>query len=111
MKRSREIADLLTPWAGLMASFTALAIAHQYGTDGVFDDCLAVSPLRLTIVSLLMICATAAGALVSWQVIRNEREAATRKMIALISVGASALFALAMILPAVAALMIPPCFE
>lgn len=111
MKRSSEVADLLMPWAGLVIGVVALSIAHQFGSDGTFDNCLAISPVPLMFVSALMICVTVAGALVSWRVFRNDGEAPTRKVVAFVSLGASALFVLAMILPMIAALMLPPCFQ
>jgi hypothetical protein len=111
VKRSKEIADLLTPWAGLVIGIIALSVAHQYGSDGMFDDCLAVGRGALFVVSLLAIAATIAGAFVSWRVFNRPAEAPARKLIALVSVGASTFFALAMILPVLAAMMIPPCFQ
>ena len=111
MKRPEEARGLLAPWAGLMTGVVALSIAHQFGSDGTFDDCLAVSPVPLMIVSVLMICATLAGAFVSWRVFRKEADAPARKVVASISIGASVFFVLAMILPMIAALMFPPCFQ
>ena len=111
MKRSSEVADLMLPWTGLVTGLVALAIAHQFGSDGVFDDCLAVSPVPLIAVSLLAIAATLIGGFASWRVLRNDSEAPARKVVAVISVGSAALFVLAMFLPIIAAAVIPPCFQ
>lgn len=111
MKRSSEVADLLRPWAGLMVGLIALGIAHQYGSDGIFDDCAAISPGPLLIVSTLAVAAAAGGAFLSWPVFSSDSEAPARKVVAAISIGTSALFILAMILPMVAAVVIPPCFQ
>jgi hypothetical protein len=111
VKRSSEVVDLLMPWSGLLIGLVALSIAHQFGSDGMFDDCLAVSPGPLLIVSLLAIAATVGGAFLSWRVFSNVSEAPARKLVAVISVGTSALFVMAMILPMIAAVMIPPCFQ
>ena len=111
MKRSDEFADLMTPWAGLLIGMTALAISHQFGSDGTFDHCRSISPGPLLVVSLLAIAATFCGAFLSWTVFRKEAETQARKIIAAVSMGSSAFFILAMILPIVAALMIPPCFQ
>ena len=111
MKPSNALANQLMPWTGLMTGVVALAIAHQFGSDGVFDDCLAISPLPLLIVSLVAIAATIAGAFASWVVFRSKAETRVRKVIAVVSIGASALFIFAMILPIVAAVVIPPCFQ
>ncbi len=111
MKRSSKLVDLLMPWAGLITGVLALSVAHQFGSDGVFDDCLAFSPGPLLTVSAVMVAATLAGGFASWLVFRNDAEAPARKVVAVISLGASALFVLAMILPMIAAVVIPPCFQ
>ena len=48
--------------------------------------------------------------LVSWQSMRGDERSAHR-VIAIISVGSAALFCLAIFLPMVAALVLPPCFQ
>jgi hypothetical protein len=111
VKRSSEIADLVLPWAGLIIGLLAMITAHQFGSDGMFAHCLSISPGPLLIVSTLTIAATAGGGFLSWRVLNNQAEAPARKLIAVISVGSSALFILAMILPIIAALLIPPCFQ
>ncbi len=111
MKRSSEIADLAMPWAGLVIGLAALIIAHQFGSDGMFDHCLSVSPGPLLVISALAILATIGGAFLSWRVFNKDAEGQARKVIAAVSVGASALFLYAMILPMIASLVIPPCFQ
>jgi hypothetical protein len=111
MSRSSEFADLVMPWAGLIVGLVALVIAHQFGSDGMFDDCLAVGSGRLLVVSGLAIAATLGGALVSWRVFNSPAQAPARKVIAVISLGSAALFVFAMILPVIAAVLIPPCFQ
>jgi hypothetical protein len=111
VKRSSEILDLFMPWTGLVVGVLALSIAHQFGSDGMFDDCISTSPGPLLIVSALMIAATLAGSFASWTVYRKGAEAPARKVIAVISIGTSAIFVLAMLLPMIAALVIPPCFQ
>ena len=64
MRRSGEFLDLMIPWTGLVTAFVALAVAHQFGSDGMFDNCLAVSPVPLIAVSLLAIAAAVVGGLV-----------------------------------------------
>ena len=105
------IADLMMPWAGLTIGVVAIAVAHQFGSDGMFDHCIAVSPGPLLIVSALAILATVGGAFASWRVFRKNEEAPARKIIALVSVGSAGFFIIAMILPIIAALLIPPCFQ
>lgn len=110
MKRSGAL-DLMLPWTGLVIGVVALAIAHQFGSDGTFDHCEYVSPGPLVVVSVLAIAATLYGAFVSWTVFRKDAEPQARRVIAAISIGSSAFFILAMILPIIAALAIPPCFQ
>ena len=74
------------------------------------SSCTAISPVPLLIVSVLCLLLTASGALASWQVFRDDVEAPARKLVAIISVGCSAFFLLAILLPMIASLMIPPCF-
>ena len=52
-----------------------------------------------------------AGCFVVMAVFRKDSEAPASKVIAFISVGSAAFFILAMILPIIAALVIPPCFQ
>jgi hypothetical protein len=99
------------PWAGLAIGVIALAVAHQFGSDGSFDHCGSISPAPLIVVSLLAIAATLAGAFVSWNVYRQDAEPQARKVISAISMGSAALFTVAMIFPIIAALVIPPCFQ
>ena len=110
MSTSGEMRDLFMPWAGLVAAVIGAGVAHQFGSEGTFDSCTAISPVPLLIVSLLCLLLTGAGALASWRVLREDLEAPARKLVATISVACSALFALAILLPMIASLVIPPCF-
>lgn len=111
MKRSREFADLFMPWAGLVFGVLALAVAHQFGSDGMFDSCVTFSPGPLLAVSALMIIVALGGCFASWTVFRKDAEPGARKVIAAISIGSSVFFTIAMLLPMIAALVIPPCFQ
>jgi ABC-type transport system involved in multi-copper enzyme maturation permease subunit len=110
MKRSRSLFDALAPWAGLVIGLTALGVVHQYGSDGVFDDCQAVSPGPLLIVAFLGFLACAGAALTSWRSMHGS-SAGPSRVIAIISVGSAILFAFAILLAMIAALVLPPCFQ
>ena len=111
MKRRGQFADSLLPWAGLGIGMIAAGVVHQFGSQGTFDHCRAISPIPLTIVALVgMIVTTVAGA-ASWRVLRGEDETPARKVVATVSVGSAALFVFSMILPAIASLVLPPCFQ
>lgn len=103
--------DLFMPWAGLVAGTVGAGIAHQFGSDGTFNSCKAISPVPLLIVSVFCLLLVVIGGLGSWRVLRADSETPSRKMVAIISVGSVALFLLAILLPMVAALVIPPCFQ
>lgn len=110
MSKSSEMRELFMPWAGLVAGIIAAGIDHQFGSEGTFDSCTAISPVPLLIVSALCLLLTAAGALGSWRVLRDDPEAPARKLVAIISLACSALFVLAILLPMIASLVLPPCF-
>ena len=110
MSTSRELRELFMPWAGLVAAIVGAGVAHQFGSEGTFDSCTAISPVPLLVVSLLCLLLVAAGAVGSWRVFREELETPARKLVAIISLASSALFALAILLPMIASLIIPPCF-
>lgn len=111
MKGASKLADLMLPWAGLVIGLIAFAVAHQFGSDGTFDHCQSVSPGPLTLVSALSILATIGAAFASWTVFHSDSEAPARKIVAFVSVGSSILFVIAMVLPIIAASVIPPCFQ
>lgn len=111
MKRAGEFRDLFMPWAGLVAGIAGLILAHQFGSDGVFNDCSLVSPLPLILAAIIGSALAVAGAIASWRVLRGEAETSARKLIAIISLGCVALFLLAIVLPVIASLVLPPCFQ
>ncbi len=111
MKRSSELADLFMPWAGLVAGLVAAGVVHQFGSEGTFDHCAAISPVPLLVVAIIGLLVTAAGAFASYRVFRSDGEGPARKMIAVISLGSAALFVMAIILPMIASLVLPPCFQ
>ena len=107
----REFRDALAPWLGLVVGLIAWAITHQIGSDGMFDDCTTFSPGPLILVALLGIVASLIAGIISWGVVRDGKQGQARRVIATVSVGMAALFALAMLYPILAALIIPPCFQ
>jgi phosphoglycerol transferase MdoB-like AlkP superfamily enzyme len=111
VKRNGQFRDLFAPWAGLAVGMVAAGFVHQFGSEGVFDHCRPISPIPLLVVSVVGVIVTLAAAAISWPLLRKDSETHARKVIALISVGSAALFVLAMLLPMVAALVLPPCFQ
>ena len=111
MKNPGGIRDLLMPWAGLGGGILGAGIAHQFGSQGVFDDCATISPLPLLGVAVLCLVLVTGAGVESWRVVRADAETPARRLVAMISVGCVGLFAIAIILPMIAALMLPPCFQ
>ena len=111
MKRRGEFTKQFMPWAGLATGILAAGVSHQFGAEGIFDDCAVISPIPILIVNALAIVVVAAGAFWSWPILRQDSETHARKVIAFISVGASALFFLAILLPTIASLIIPRCYQ
>jgi hypothetical protein len=111
MKRSSQFADLFKPWAGLVVATLAAGIAHQFGSEGVFDDCSLISPVPLLIVCALGLVACVVAGSVSWGVARSGSEGPGRQLAGVLSAGTAAVFVIAIVLPMIAAVMLPPCFQ
>jgi len=110
MKRARQLADALAPWAGLVFGLIAYSVVHQYGSDGSFNDCDAASPGPLLIVALLGLLACAGSAYASWRSMSGSASE-PRRVVAVISIGTAALFVFGILLAIIAALVLPPCFQ
>jgi hypothetical protein len=110
VKTSERIRDGFMPWAGLALGTTGFFIAHQIGSDATFQDCRAGSPWIVIAGTLLGLAVTAAGAFGSWGIFAEQREAPARRLIATVSLLACALYAIGIVLPVIAALIIPPCW-
>ena len=98
-----------SPWAGLALGAAGAAVAHQGGSDTVFDQC-AASPEAVLIFGLLGLLLAGAGAFLSWGVYRGGSEGPVRHVIAIVSLGTAALVAFMILLAIIASLVIPPCF-
>lgn len=110
MKPGRGLAQVFLPWAGLVIGLPALAIVHQVGSEGTFNDCRAASPGPILAVALVGLLVCLAAGLGSWRSIgRSNRP--SRRLIGTISVGSAGLFAFAILLAMIAALVLPPCFQ
>lgn len=97
------------PWAGLVVGVVAVAIVHQVGSNGTFDKCATMAPVPLLIVAALGLLACGISGLVSWRSLRLSDDH-PRRVVAIISVGCAVFFALAILYPMIASIMLPPCF-
>lgn len=103
--------DRFMPWGGIALGALGFFIAHQLGSDSTFQDCRVGSPLIVIVGTLVGLLIIGAGALSSWPVFRNDAETAARKLVASVSLMACVVFAIGVILPFVAAMVIPRCWE
>jgi hypothetical protein len=107
---SERIRDRFMPWGGLALGTLGVAVAHQLGGDFTFQDCRVGSPWIVIVGTIAGLALIGAGAFASWRVYGANGEAPARRMIAAVSLMAAVLFAIAITLPVVAALLIPPCW-
>jgi hypothetical protein len=108
--KTKSIRDGFMPWAGLALGTTGYFITHQLGSDATFQDCRVGSPWIVIVATLLGLAITAGGAFGSWTIFAASSEAPARRLIAAVSLLACALYTIGIILPTVAALIIPPCW-
>ncbi len=99
------------PWAGLVGGLLAAGIVHQIGSEGTFNDCASVSPVPIVVVGLLGLAVVGAAAWASWGVFRAKCEGSSRRLVSIVSLGMAALLAMAIVLPMIAALLIPRCYQ
>lgn len=110
MKRRHALIDTVMPWTGLVFGILGAGFVHQYGSEGVFDHCNLASPGPLLIAAVLGLLVCLAAGFVSWRSFRRSDNDA-RRVVGAISAGSAALFCLAILLPMIAALLLPPCFQ
>jgi hypothetical protein len=110
VKRNSSLKEASLPWAGLVLGTLAAGFVHQFGSDSAFDKCHAVIPGPVLLVAAAGLLTCLFAGIVSWRSLRGEEDLA-RRVIAVISVGCASLFGLAILLPALAALVLPPCFQ
>jgi membrane associated rhomboid family serine protease len=110
MKSGRSVAVTLMPWAGLVVGLLATAFVHQFGSETMFDHCRTASPGPVLVAAFVGLLACLLSGLASWRGMRGSADDA-RRVIATISIGMAALFGFAILLPMIAALTLPPCFQ
>ena len=108
---SERIRDRFMPWSGLALGTLGVALAHQLGGDSTFQDCRVGSPLIVTIGTIAGLALIALGALGSWRVYGADAETPARRMLAIVSMMACGVFTMAVVLPFIASLVIPRCWQ
>lgn len=107
LKRASAAMELW-PWAGMLGSALAWALAHQIGSDGTFYECDNGSAVTL-IVGVLALLVTAASGIASFRLWRRGGETEARRFVALVGWLFALLLGLAILLPTLAGLIIPEC--
>jgi hypothetical protein len=110
VSRSEKMRDTLLPWAGIAGAALGAGIAHQTGSDWIITDCPDSTPLAVVLACLLGSLIVAAGAFGSWIAYTRTAAEPARRLVAAVSLMLSALALFAILLPVVAALVIPTCF-
>ena len=108
--RTERIRDRFMPWGGLAFGTTGFFVAHQLGSDSTFQDCLASSPWLVIVATLIGLVLIGVGAIASYRVYSSDAEGPSRRLVSVVSLLACALFALGVILPLIASLIIPQCW-
>jgi hypothetical protein len=106
----RRFRDGFMPWAGLALGTTGFFLAHQLGSNATFQDCRVGSPWFVIAGTIIGLALIVVGALGSWRIYATHGETSVRRVIAAVSLMSAVLFALAVILPFIAALIIPRCW-
>jgi hypothetical protein len=106
-----RIRDRFMPWAGLALGTLGAGLAHQIGADSTFQDCHFSSPLIVTLGAILGLALVILGAFGSWRVYGTDGEPWVRRFIAIVSVMSCGIYAMAIVLPFIASMVIPRCWE
>jgi hypothetical protein len=105
-----RIRDGFMPWAGLALGTTGYFLAHQIGSDATFQDCRIGSPWIVLLGTMIGLLIIAVGVLGSWRIFAAEGETPARGLIAIVGLLSCALYAIGLLLPFIAALVIPRCW-
>jgi hypothetical protein len=108
--RTKSISDGFMPWAALALGTAGYFIAHQVGSDATFQDCRVGSPWIVLLGTLLGLAIIGLGALGSWRVYAATAEPPARRLVATVGLLACVLYVIGVVLPLIAALVIPRCW-
>ena len=105
-----RIRDGFMPWAGLALGTTGVFLAHQIGSDWTFQDCRVGSPWIVILGTLLGLAMISLGALGSWRIYDARAETPARRLVAVVGLLTCALYTIGVVLPLIAAVIIPRCW-
>ncbi|HVM23447.1 MAG TPA: hypothetical protein VM308_09155 [Sphingomicrobium sp.] len=107
---SERLRDLFRPWSALALGTLGFFLAHQLGSSATFQDCRVGSPWLVIVGTIAGLALVGAGAIGSWRIFAREGETQARKLIAAIGLLTAIMFAMGILLPLIAALVIPACW-
>ena len=107
---TEQLRDGFMPWAGLALGTAGFFVAHQIGSDATFQDCRIGSPLIVLLGTLLGLAVIGLGALGSWRIYAARDEAPARRLVAVVGLLACTLYTIGVLLPLIAAMVIPRCW-
>lgn len=96
------------PFLGLLLVAAGWALSHQFGSDGVFDDCTSRGGGYVVLVSITGLFLIGAGGLYAFSARRSPRESG-RGFLGIVTGLLSLVAAFAVILQIAAGLILPPC--
>jgi hypothetical protein len=102
--------DLFMPWSALALGTAGYFLAHQIGSDSVFQDCRVGSPAMVIVGAIVGLVLIALGAFGSRRIYLSEAETPARKLVAVVGLMACGLYTLGIILFLVSSMVIPPCW-
>jgi hypothetical protein len=107
---TERIREGFMPWAGLALGTVGYFITHQLGSDSTFQDCRVASPMMVVIAMVVGLAIIGLGALGSWRVYAGDGETPSRRLVSIVGLLACALYTMGVVLPFVAAMVIPRCW-
>lgn len=108
--RTAGISEGFMPWAGLALGTTGYFLSHQIGSDSTFQDCRIGSPWIVLVGTLIALGVIGLGAAGSWRIYAARSETPARRLVAAVGLLACALYVIGVLLPLIAALIIPRCW-
>ena len=110
MKQDQSLGHAFKPWTGLVVGIISVAFVHQFGSDSTFDKCAVVVPGAVFAVATAGFILCTISGIISFRSIKGETNL-SRRVVAVISAGCAAFFGFAILLPMIATLVLPPCFQ
>lgn len=104
------IRRLFQPWSGVIGGAAGWYVSQQAGSEFVFAHCGSAHAWVVIVVGVLGLLIDAGGALLSWQVWREEHESGSgRQFVGLLGLLIAAALAFPILMQILAGLLVPGC--